>query len=260
MRIAVFGNGLENADAPCCSCTPRVLGIIIDPVIAGALETGNILRSHGEVPISGLVQINQSFIAPNLEPGTNLAAWFDRAFTPGRLWEKTWDPEGTLSTLPSIVTGITGMLAGTLILSDRTQERKTLWLFAASFLCIVTGSVWDWFFPINKNLWTSSFVLYTTGLALFTLATSLFFVDMLGYKKWTKPGIVFGANAITAYVLAGILSKIFAIAGLRAGFFDTLVNFGISENLSSFLYAIVFTAICYIPVYVLYKKKIFIKL
>lgn len=240
--------------------TMALVPVPVDQVITHALETGTVLRSYGEITVSGLQQINPSFIAPNLEPGTNFAAWVDRAVTPGRLWEKAWDPEGTLSTIPSIATGISGMLAGALIVSKRTQESKTLWLFALSFLCIVAGAIWDWFFPINKNLWTSSFAVYTTGLALFTLAASLFFVDMLGYKKWTWPGIVFGANAITAYVLAGILSKIVTAAGLRAGFFNLLVDLGIDQKFSSFVYALLFTAVCYAPVYILYRKKIFIKL
>ena len=199
---------------------------------------------------------------PMLEPGPdkNIAHWIDSFITPGRLYRGTWDPEGLFSTLPAIVTGITGMLAGTLILSNQSQERKILWLFSLGFLAFVIGGAWDWFFPINKRLWTSSYVMYTSGAASMTLATSLFFVDLLGYKKWTKMGIIFGANAITVYVLAGIFYRIFHMTGIREATFNGMVTIGIEPKLASFIYAILFTLVCYIPIYFMYKKKIFVKL
>ncbi len=237
-----------------------LIPIPIDDVIAQGLISGEVLRSSGPIPVEGLNQISSSFIAANLEPGTNLAAWLDRVATPGRLWEKTWDPEGLFSTFPAIATGISGMLAGAMVVSKNTQEKKILWLFGFGFLSFLLGSIWAWSFPMNKNLWTGSFVLYTTGLATLTLAASLFFVDMQGIKKWTRPGIIFGANAITAYVLAGVLSRLFSIYKIKPLLFDSLISTGMDPKLSSLIYAIGFTVLCYIPVYILYKKKIFIKL
>jgi len=199
---------------------------------------------------------------PMLEPGPdkNIAHWIDSFITPGRLYRGTWDPEGLFSTIPAIVTGITGMLAGALILSNQSQERKILWLFSLGFLAFVIGGVWDWFFPINKRLWTSSYVMYTSGAASMTLSTSLFFVDLLGYKKWTKVGVIFGANAITVYVLAGIFYRFFHMTGLKQAIFNGMVTMGMEPKLASFFYAILFTLVCYIPIYFMYKKKIFIKL
>ncbi|HYH57058.1 MAG TPA: heparan-alpha-glucosaminide N-acetyltransferase domain-containing protein, partial [Anseongella sp.] len=107
---------------------------------------------------------------PLLEPGKNLAAWLDSLLIPGTMYQGTWDPEGVLSTFPAVATGITGMLAGHLLLSSRSREQKIVWLFFAGFIAYALGNVWDWFFPVNKNLWTSSFVLYTSGLAAMTLA------------------------------------------------------------------------------------------
>lgn len=199
---------------------------------------------------------------PMLEPGPegNIAHWIDSFITPGRLYRETWDPEGVFSTFPAIVTGITGMLVGTLILSDKSQEKKIIWLFFLGFLAFVVGGIWDWFFPINKRLWTSSYVMYTSGVASMTLATSLFFVDMLGYKKWTKMAIVFGANAITVYVLSGVFIRIFIFTGWKETIFNSLVSVGFEPRLASFIFAVLFTLLCYIPIYFMYKKKIFIKL
>ncbi len=210
------------------------------------------------IPVPGLGR-------PSLEPGENLAAWVDSFLLPGRMWKGTWDPEGYLSTIPAIVTGITGMLAGILIVSNKSLDRKIVWLFTLGFFSLIIGAVWDWSFPLNKNLWTSSFVMYTSGAAAMTLAACMFIVDVLGIKAWTRMGRVFGANAITVYVISGILPDLFTnlkIGGnsLNYLFMDGFIGMGMAPKMASFLYSIAFTLVCYIPAYILYKKKIFIKL
>jgi predicted acyltransferase len=202
---------------------------------------------------------------PVLEPGMNLAAWIDQQLLPGRMWQGTWDPEGILSTLPAIATGITGMLAGKLIVSLNSRERVVIWLFAIGFFSTIAGEMWGWIFPINKNIWTSSYVLYTSGLAAMTLAGAMFLIDIRGYRKGTGLGIIYGANAITAYVLAGILSVLFY--GLQVGgdslnhhFVAVLSGAGPDPRLASLMYALIYVFIVFLPVYFLYRKKIFIKL
>ena len=200
-----------------------------------------------------------------LEPGANLAAWFDSKFMPGHLWKETWDPESILSTLPAIASGITGLLAGHLILSKMEQERKVIYLFSFSFLAFVIGFFWNYIFPVNKNIWTSSFVMVTSGLAGMTLAISIFVVDILGRKRFTKPGIIFGSNAITAYVLADVILIPFYRwkidgASLNVHWMNMFGHFGWSLKFGSFLYAVMFICVNFIPVWILYKKKIFIKL
>lgn len=199
-----------------------------------------------------------------MEPGKNLAAWLDNLLIPGVMWQGTWDPEGILSTFPAIVTGITGMLTGYLLLSDKSREYKIIWLFSIGFLAFAAGNVWSWFFPINKNLWTSSYVLYTSGLAAMVLAVSYFFIDVLKYSSWTKIGVVFGSNAITAYVIAGILPALLILPlgngeSINSIFMDKLINIGLAPKFVSLLWALGFCMLCYIPIYILYKKKIFIK-
>lgn len=200
-----------------------------------------------------------------LEPGVNLAAWFDSKFLPGYMYQKTWDPEGILSTFPAIVNGIAGLLAGRLILSKMTQERKVIYLFSLSFLAFVVGFMWSYIFPLNKNIWTSSFVLVTSGLAGMTLSVSIFVVDILGRTRFTKPGIIFGSNAITAYVLADILTLPvyrwqIGGASLSGHWMNMFENFGWSMKFGSFTFAVLFICLNFIPVWFLYKKKIFIKL
>ena len=200
-----------------------------------------------------------------LERGVNLAAWFDSKFLPGTMWQGTWDPEGILSTFPSIVSGITGMLAGALMLSDRTKEMKVILLMVIGFFMTFAGYLWGLTFPVNENIWTSSFVFVTSGVAFMALGAFYFLVDMKGYTWGTKPGIIFGANAITVYVLGDILALIFyglEIGGqsLNMHFFNGFTAIGLGAKLVSMIYAVLYVCINYIPAYILYKKKIFIKL
>jgi predicted acyltransferase len=199
------------------------------------------------------------------EPGINLAAWVDSKFLPGKMWQDTWDPEGILSTFPSFVTGITGMLAGTLLLNRQTLEFKVMSLFTIGFVTAITGVAWSWVFPMNENLWTSSFVLFTSGLASMTLAGSIFLIDILNYRKFADFGIIYGSNAITVYVLADILAIIFygiSIGGasLNDHFFNALTSAGIAPKIASAAYALIYVGINFIPAYILYKRKVFIRL
>jgi predicted acyltransferase len=181
------------------------------------------------------------------------------------MWEKTWDPEGLLSTLPAIATGITGLLAGRLILSKMEPERKVIYLFTFSFLAFVIGFLWNYIFPVNKNIWTSSFVMVTSGLAGMVLAISIFVVDILGRTRFTKPGIIFGSNAITVYVLGSVWGLPFyswkiAGASLNVHWMNMFESMGWSLKFGSFTYAVIFICFNFIPAWFLYKKKIFIKL
>lgn len=201
-----------------------------------------------------------------LEPGQNLAAYIDQFLLPGRMYRETWDPEGLYSTLPAIGTGITGMLAGHIILSNKlSQHQKIIWLFFGGLTAFVIGYMWGWTFPVNKNLWTSSYVMVCSGLATMFLAASIWIIDEQGYKKWTYPAVVFGMNAITAYVLSGILWEFFNIPlfvgkGIKDGWMDMWNIIGAQPEMASFLWALTYTGFCYLFVWILYKRRIFIKL
>jgi predicted acyltransferase len=197
-------------------------------------------------------------------PEKNWANYLDTLFLPGVMWQKTWDPEGILSTFPSIVTGITGMLVGKVYLTVKDENKRLVWLFFFGFMMFLAGGIWNWFFPINKNIWTSSYVLYTSGAATMGFAACILIVDIYGYTRWTHLGRVYGANAITSYVLAGILTVVFYNdiihgASLNGLFMDAFTGIGFAPKLASFLYAFLYMLIIYVPALILYRYKIFIK-
>ena len=142
----------------------------------------------------------------NLEPETNLGAWVDRAvFTTNHLWvySRTWDPEGLFGTLPAIATGLLGIRTGSwLKRTNRSSGIKVSRMLLYGTLALIAGLVWNIFFPINKALWTSSFVLFTGGLAIIILAVCYWLVDVRGYRQLNGFFVPYGANAITAYVLS----------------------------------------------------------
>jgi predicted acyltransferase len=147
---------------------------------------------------------------PNLEPATNLGAWVDRTLlTPAHLWKvsKTWDPEGMLSTLPAIATTLLGLLAGGWLRSGRSGERKTAGLLAAGLALVALGLAWGWSFPINKSLWTSSYTLFTAGMAAYLFGLLYWIADVRGHRAWTRPFVVYGRNAILVFVASGLVAK-----------------------------------------------------
>ncbi|MEO6001266.1 MAG: heparan-alpha-glucosaminide N-acetyltransferase domain-containing protein [Chitinophagaceae bacterium] len=200
-----------------------------------------------------------------LEPGVNIVAWMDSKWLPGRMWRGNWDPESILTNITSIVSGVTGMLAGRLLLSNYSPNEKVNYLMTAGVFTAVAGYFWGLSFPVNENLWTSSFVLVTSGFAALLFGAFYFLVDIKGKTRGMFPGIVFGANAITVYFLADIWALIFYAAkfggvALNTRAVNAMSNAGIDPRLASLLYALFFVCINFIPAWVLYRKKIFIKL
>ena len=204
-------------------------------------------------------------LAGTLDPGNNFAAWIDSFIVPGRLYQETWDPEGFYSTLPAIATGISGMLSGKIILDNSNSLKdKIIKLFYWGAIVLIIGSFWDYIFPINKHIWTSSYVLYSTGLAMIILAMSMWIIDEKKYTNNIKFGLVFGSNAITAYVLHGIVWRLFQFpfingVGFQKFWMDTGTSIGLPAKFVSFDWAIFYTLVIYFIVYQLYKRKIFIK-
>src|SRR5216684_3874273 len=135
--------------------------------------------------------------AGHLGKDDNLGAYIDRTLIGGHLWSEsvTWDPEGFLSTLPAIASLLIGILAGEWLRSDHRAGRKTIGLAAAGLALLVAGRLLHPYFPINKNLWTSSFALFTGGFAMLALAACYWVVDVRGSRAWTAPFLVFGMNA-----------------------------------------------------------------
>jgi predicted acyltransferase len=158
-------------------------------------------------------------VAPNLEPSTNLGAWLDRLVFGNHLWvsSKTWDPEGLLSSLPAVGTTLFGCLAGSLFSAGLSGPEIIRRLTISGFVMTVSGLAWDTVFPINKSLWTSSYVLFTAGLASLLLALFYWVADVNGFKSGLKPCVIYGRNAIVVFVASGLLAKTMALIKLPLG-------------------------------------------
>lgn len=163
-------------------------------------------------------------------PVGNLAAYIDQWALSGHMWKDQWDPEGILSTFPSIVTTLLGIFVGLVLLKEhRTPEAKVLELFKWGFFWLFLGYLWSWAFPLNKNIWTSSFTLFTGGLASIVLAFCYWFIDVRDKKKGINWGVAYGTNAITVFFLSGILGRIMGMIKVSWGA-ETLSLKGILYN------------------------------
>ncbi|MHB1327351.1 MAG: acyltransferase family protein, partial [Gemmatimonadales bacterium] len=148
---------------------------------------------------------------PTLDPPEQtLAAWLDRAVLDGHLWSqsRTWDPEGILSTFPAIGTTLFGVLTGRWMQRELPLSERLNGLFAGGTLAALAGAGWGWIFPINKSLWTSSYVLLAAGLAALTLATTSWLVDVRGRRRWARPLVTYGLNPMVAFVGSGLMAKL----------------------------------------------------
>lgn len=196
-----------------------------------------------------------------LEPGRNLAAWIDSLVIPASLLNKKgFDSDGFFSSFPAVSTCIAGMLTGHLLLREISTNKKLVVLLSVGVIVMLVGKFWDLNFPINKKLWTSSFVLYTSGWAAIILSISIWIADVLGYKRWAKPGIIFGSNAIAIYVLADVFQTIFLHTRLQSFVYESLLNMNVYPKAASLMWAFFSVLVCYFAALFLYRKKIFVKL
>lgn len=220
------------------------------------------------IPVPGTGAVGDVALAT---PDASLAAWLDRTLLGDHLWRqsKTWDPEGILSTLPAIGTAMLGVFAGRWIAAPRLLMERLAGLFAVGALAMVAGLVWNWWFPINKNLWTSSYVLFTAGMACVTIATCIWLIDVQRIAGWTKPFVVFGMNPILAFVGSGMMARLMGSiitverdgqsVSLQRATYDAGFASWLAPMNASLLYAVCFVLFWFAILVVLYKKKVFLK-
>ena len=211
---------------------------------------------------------------PLLDRDGNLAAWLDRQiFSAGHLYERTRDPEGLLSTIPALATALIGLLTGCWLQTNRTLMQKARGIAIAGTTCVLAGGLWNVWFPINKKLWTSSYVLFAAGLSLLLLALSIWLVDArktsqkrTAQSRWFTPLLVFGTNAITAYVFSELLAATIASISIRPDLnlqqwiYRSILSAVPDSAFASLLYSLGFVAVCWLPVDLLYRRRIFIKI
>lgn len=226
------------------------------------------------VPGIGMPNISQPTIYDPIlqkEIAPNIVAWLDNKLLAGHLWRSTkiWDPEGLLSTLPAIVTGLFGVLLGKFLRTKLDEFNKIIWIFFTANILIFTGLLWDLVFPMNKSLWTSSYVLFTAGLALHFFVMCYWLIDVKKIDWWIKPFVVYGTNAITVYTLSWIggtfLRRVkFDFYGtetsLRNFLYDNLFKPFFSPINASLAWAIFYVLFWLGIMWIFYKKKIFLKI
>ncbi len=158
------------------------------------------------LPVPGLGGIGANLLD---DPSSSLAAWLDRALLDGHLWRqsRTWDPEGLLSTIPAIGTAMLGVFTGRWLASPRPLAERINGMFAVGCLAMVLGLMWHWSFPINKALWTSSYVLFTGGMAAVSIATILWITDVQRVVGWTSFFVTYGLNPMAAFVGSGVMAR-----------------------------------------------------
>jgi len=187
----------------------------------------------------------------------NLASYIDRLIMPGKLYLGNHDPEGLFSTIPAISTALLGMFTGEFLLSKYLNDkplRKVLYMVLAAVAFMVIGKIWDLNFPINKNLWSSSFVCYVGGLSLLLFSLFYLVIDVWNFKKWAFFFVVIGLNPITIY-LAGRIINFRSAARFFFGGFNSIFP----ETWAPLIDSIGITTVGWVFLYILYKKKIFLK-
>ena len=224
---------------------------------------------------------------PLLDRNQNIVAWVDRQLMPGHLYEDAptfdaRDPEGLVSDLPALGTTLLGLLAGLWVRSRMTHQTKVLGLAAAAALCLNLGYYWNTWLPLNKKMWTSSYVLAAAGWSLALFCILFWLVEMRGWGRSSATGaggavkravmwpwMVFGLNAIAAYMVSELLPglldlltftshgrKMDALWWVRLHVFGRIQDGG----WACFAYSFWYMAVCFIPVWLLYRKRIFLKI
>jgi predicted acyltransferase len=203
----------------------------------------------------------------------NLAAYLDRTIlTENHIWRsaKVYDPEGLLSTIPAIATTLAGILCGHWLREKRDHNEKVAAMFFFGISLIVLGWIWSFWFPINKALWTSSYVVFTAGMALCFLAFCYWLIDIKNYKIWTKPFVIFGVNALALFVGSGVMARLLGLikvsrdadgksVSLQQWIFGNIFTPLAAPVNASLMYAICFILVWLFLMWLLYRKRIFIK-
>jgi predicted acyltransferase len=219
------------------------------------------------IPVSGCE------ITTMNDKACNLTAYIDRLIlSVNHIWDlgKVYDPEGILSTIPAITTTISGVLMGTWLKTKRSDLEKVSGIFFFGVSLFAVGWFWNLFFPFNKALWTSSYVVFTAGLALCFLGFCYWLIDINGYKKWAKPFVIFGMNALALYVGAELAAKFLGLIqvtsangeqiSLQGWIFNSIFLPIASPKTASLIYAVCYVLIWLFLMWLLYRKKIFIKI
>jgi len=218
---------------------------------------------------------NGNVLIGSLEPGQDVGAWLDRTLLGGHLWKqsKTWDPEGLLSTLPAVASQLLGVLAGYVLASKKEPADKAMTWVVAGLASLWIGQLLDaWVMPINKSLWTPSYVFTMAGWAAIVFAVFYWLLDAmpqpLSRARWAKvlhPLNVFGMNALFLFALSGLVGKMLYTVKFADGrslgktLYQPIQDLGLAPQSASLLHAVAFVLVMYAVAWFMYRKRWFIK-
>ena len=220
-----------------------------------------------------LINVPNCEITTFNDKACNLAAYLDRVIlTENHIWKsaKFFDPEGLLSTLPAIATTLAGVLCGHWLRREKSDDEKVSAIFFSGITLTAIGWIWSFWFPLNKSLWTSSYVVYTAGLALCFIGFCYWLIDIKDYKKWAKPFVIFGVNALALFVFSGLTAKLLGLikvgadaegksVSLQKWIFDSIFLPLAAPVNASLMYAISYILLWLFLMWLLYRKRIYIK-
>jgi len=230
--------------------TTRVRGQIA--WIVGLMTVYWLLMAFAPVPGYG---------AGRLDVAGNFAHYVDRIVLGSHnyRWTKTWDPEGIVSTLPAIATCLLGVLAGRIVAQQRSIRERSLRLAGIGAILLAAGLIVNLWLPINKKLWTDSFTLFMGGLDFMLFAGFLWMVDGLGWRRWTRPLVIFGMNAIVIYLASELLDEALGWAHCRGWLYNHLFASIASPYNASLLYALAYVLVLYLLAWFMYRRGWFVR-
>lgn len=203
----------------------------------------------------------------DLSPAGNLASYVDRRLFAGHLWRPEWDPEGVISTVPAIATALLGTLASEWIRSTRARTVVAAGMLTTGMAGVLIGALWGWGFPINKSLWTSSYAVFTAGLALFGLGACYWLMDVKQWRAWAMPLVAFGVNPLALFVGSEVVGSLLYLlrwpatqaSAKHALLAKIFLGWAAPVN-ASLLWALAYVAVWWVVAWVLYHRAIYIKL
>jgi predicted acyltransferase len=223
-------------------------------------------RYEGRILASALVILFAYWailtLGPLEPPDATVAARIDRAVLgEAHIWKqsRTWDPEGPLSTIPAVATALLGVAATAWV-----RARKVKWLTIAGLFVAAAGLAWGAVFPINKNLWTSSYVLFTAGAASLILAGFILAIEGRRQSAWAKPLVIYGMNPLVAFLGSGLMARLLGMiridgSPLQVVIYRTLFRDYFPPHLASFLFAFSFVLVWLAILWILYRRGIVLK-
>jgi predicted acyltransferase len=239
-----------------------LLSFVPFPDVRPVTASGELVSQ--EMTATNTAQLNfasTNYLRGVFEPGLNLANYIDQKYLPGKKWDKTWDPEGLLSSLPAIATCLLGVFAG-LLLQNKTlsEQNKVFWLLGAGVLSVTAGFLWGLNFPVIKKIWTSSYVLVAAGYSAILLGMFHQIIEVWKQQKWAQVFVWIGANSITLYLADNVID-FYKLARRFAGgdvknFFDSALAPGVGD----LVIATIAVSLGVTLAHFLYRRKIFLRL